>query len=63
MVQSGSKRDRIFEVQLSLTWSSWFFEKVSKINKALARLFGKRTERAKINKIRNEEEVTADTTK
>ena len=42
---------------------SWFFEKVNKIDKPLARLIKKKRERAQINKIRNEKwEVTADTT-
>ena len=33
---------------------SWFFEKVNKIDKPLARLTKKRRERTQINKIRNE---------
>ena len=42
---------------------SWFFEKVNKIDKPLARLIKKKRERAQINKIRNEKwEVTTDTT-
>ena len=41
---------------------SWFFEKVHKIDKLLARLIKKKIERAQINKIRNEKEVTASTT-
>ena len=41
---------------------SWFFEKISKIGKPLARLIKKKRERAQINKIRNEKgEVTVDT--
>ena len=41
---------------------SWFFEKVNKIDKPLARLIKKKKERAQINKIRNEKgEVTTDT--
>ena len=32
----------------------WFFEKISKIDKALARLINKMKERSQINKIRNE---------
>ena len=38
-----------------------FFEKISKVVKALARLIRKR-DRAQINKIRNEREVTINTT-
>ena len=40
---------------------SWFFEKINKIDKYLARLIKKKRERA-IDKIRNEKEVTTDTT-
>ena len=32
---------------------SWFFEKINKIDKVLARLIKKKRERAQINKIRN----------
>ena len=42
---------------------SWFFEKINKVDKALARLIKKKRERTHINKIRNEKgEVTADIT-
>ena len=41
---------------------SWFFEKINKIDKTLARLIKKKRERTQINKIRNENgEVTMDT--
>ena len=41
---------------------SWFFEKINKIDKPLARLIKKKWERTQINKIRNEKgEVTTDT--
>ena len=41
---------------------SWFFEKINKIDKPLARLIKKKRERTQINKIRNEKgEVTTDT--
>ena len=41
---------------------SWFFEKMNKIDKPLARLIKKKRERTQINKIRNEKgEVTTDT--
>ena len=33
---------------------SWFFEKINKIDKPLARLIKKKKERTQINKIRNE---------
>ena len=41
---------------------SWFFKKVNKIDKLLARLTQKRREKTQLNKIRNEKEVTMDTT-
>ena len=41
----------------------WFFDKINKIDKPLARLIKKKRERTQINKIRNEKgEVTTDTT-
>ena len=43
---------------------SWFFEKISKIDKPLSRLIKKKRERIQINTIRNERrEITTDTTK
>ena len=45
------------------TTKSWFFEKLIKIGKPLARLIKKKRERTHINKIRNEKgEITTDTT-
>ena len=41
---------------------SWFFEKINKIDKPLARLIKKKRAKTKINRIRNEKgEVTTDT--
>ena len=40
---------------------SWFFEKINKIDKPLARLIKKKREKSQINRIRNEKEVTTDT--
>ena len=41
---------------------SWFFEKINKIDRPLARLIKKKRERTQINRIRNEKgEVTVDT--
>ena len=41
---------------------SWFFEKINKIDKLLARLFKKKREKTQINRIKNEKgEVTTDT--
>ena len=43
---------------------SWFFEKINKIDKPLARLIKKKREKNQINKIRNEKgEVTTDNAK
>ena len=42
---------------------SWFFEKINKIDKPLARLIKKKREKNQINKIRNENgEITTDNT-
>ena len=35
---------------------SWFFEKINKIDKPLARLIKKKREKSQINRIRNEKE-------
>ena len=41
---------------------SWFFEKINKIDKPLARLINKKREKTEINRIRNEKgKVTTDT--
>ena len=41
---------------------SWFFEKINKVDKSLARLIKKKRERAQISKIRKKKgEVTTDT--
>ena len=42
---------------------SWFFEKINKIDKLLARLIKKQREKSQINKLRNENgEITTDNT-
>ena len=47
-------------VKISKT-KTWLFEKISKIDKPLARFFKKKREKNQINKIRNEKgEVTID---
>ena len=39
----------------------WFFEKISKMDKSLARLIKKKREKIKVNKIRSEKgQITAD---
>ena len=40
----------------------WFFEKINKIDKPLARLIKKQREKNQINKIRNENERSQQTT-
>ena len=41
--------------------NNWFFEKINKINKPLARIIKKKREKNQVNKIRNEkEDVTTD---
>ena len=40
---------------------SWFYEKINKIDKPLARLIKKKREKTQINRIRNEKDVTAGT--
>ena len=41
---------------------SWFFEKINKIDKPLARLIKKKREKTQINRVRNEKgEATTDT--
>ena len=43
---------------------SWFFKKINKIDKPLARLIKKKREKNQINKLRNENgEITTDNTK
>ena len=43
---------------------SWFFQKINKIDKPLARLIKKKREKTQINRIRNKKgEVTTDNTK
>ena len=61
-------REEISKIEIQKTiektnkTKSWFFEKVNKIDKPLARLTKKRRERTQINKIRNEKgEITIDT--
>ena len=41
---------------------SWFFEKINKIDKHLARLIMKKREKNQINQIRSKKEVTIDNT-
>ena len=43
------------------TTKSWFFQKINKIDKPLARLIKKKRKKTQINRNRNEKEVTIDT--
>ena len=47
------KEMKVTVVKINKT-KSWFFEKINKIDKPLARLIKKRREKNQINKIRNE---------
>ena len=52
------QREKIVKINKT---KSWFFEKINKIDKPLARLIKKKREKNQINKIRNEKgEVTTD---
>ena len=52
------KKETIIKINKN---KSWFFEKINKIDKPLARVIKKRREKNQINKIRNEKgEVTTD---
>ena len=53
---------KAIEIKINET-KSWFFEKINKIDKPLARLIKKKRERTQINKIRNERgEITTNAT-
>ena len=54
------KQETIAKINKAKTW---FFEKINKIDKSLARLIKKQREKNQINKIRNENgEITTDNT-
>ena len=56
------KKQRRLQKKISKT-KSWFFEKINKIDKPVARLIKKKREKYQINKIRNENaEITTDNT-
>ena len=56
----NEKEMKLTIVKINKT-KSWFFEKINKIDKALARLIKNKREKHQINKIRNEKgEVTTD---
>ena len=66
--ESIKMRAEINEIEMKKTivkinkTKRWFFEKINKIDKPLARLIKKKRERTQINKIRNEKgEITTDT--
>ena len=60
--EMNAKETKETIVKISKT-KSWFFEKINKIDKPLARLIKKQREKNQINKIRNENgEVTTDNT-
>ena len=58
-INEKEMKERIAKINKT---KSWFFEKINKIDKPLARLVKKRREKTQINRIRNEKgEVTTDT--
>ena len=60
MEKKTTTKENIAEINKA---NSWFFEKINKINKPLARLIKKQREKIQINKIRNENgEITTDNT-
>ena len=59
-LKNNETKESILRINKS---SSWFFEKIKKINKPLCRLIKKKRARTQINTIRNERgEITTDTT-
>ena len=59
-MQKKQKRETIAKINKA---RSWFFERINKIDKLLARLIKKQREKKKINKVRNENgETTTDNT-
>ena len=55
MKKKKKKRKKETIAKINKT-KSWFFEKINKIDKPLARLIRKKSEKNLINKIRNEKE-------
>ena len=55
-----SRRKEIIKIRAEI--KSWFFEKINKIDKTLARLIKKKREKNQINKLRNENEKSQQTT-
>ena len=59
-MQKKQKRETIAKINKA---RSWFFERINKLDKLLARLIKKQREKNQINKIRNENgEITTDNT-
>ena len=63
-MQKKQKRQKSNKAKTKINKAkSWFFEKVNKIDKPLARLIKKQRGKTQINKIRNENgEITTDNT-
>ena len=55
-IQTKKTTEKVNEIK------GWFFKKINKINKPSARLTKKKIEKAQLNKIRNEREVTTEIT-
>ena len=59
-IKAKEKKETIAKINEA---KSWFFERINKIDKPLARLIKKQREKNQINKIRNENgEITTDNT-
>ena len=60
LAESNEKEMKETIVKINKT-KSWFFEKMNKVDKPLARLIKEKREKTQINKIRNEKgEITTD---
>ena len=62
MIDPASKGNQKLYLPVKNKTKSWFFEKVNKIDKLLARLLKKKREKNQINTTRSEKEVTIDNT-
>ena len=61
-IRSEVNEKEMKETIAKIKTKSWFFEKINKIDKLLARLIKKKREKTEINRIRNEKgELTTDT--
>ena len=60
--ETNKKESNVIIAKINKT-KSWFFEKINKIDKPLARLMKEKRQKNQVNKIRNENgEITTDNT-